>query len=200
MVPKVFLPLLCVLGLGLAQSPLWPMSITNGQPGCRTHYELTRLWRNNYRSELYWECTTLGVPAVSRNCAPGTAFLEHWQTCVPLSMYENTPTYDPPSRPEDPVGPCEPCLPCETGTTVCPCEPGTDSPTTTTTTTTVTPETTTTTTPIPFICTEDRMGLRWAGDTENTYWECYGLYQDPFLISCPPGFVFSFQQQTCIVP
>lgn len=163
------LPLLCVLGL--AQGLLWPT--TNGHPGCRTHYELTRLWRNNFRPELYWECTTLGVPAVSRNCAPETVFLEHWQTCVPLSKYEDTPFYEPPSRPEDAVEICPPCPPCET--------------------TTVRP-------PAPFICTEDRMGVRWVGDTENTYWECLQLNQEPILITCPQGFMFSFPLQTCIAP
>lgn len=185
---KLVTLVLCLLFLGGAHC-LWQLSTGDGRPGCQTRYEMNRLWRNNLFLDLYWECTILGQAAVERRCAPSTFFLEHWQTCVPESMYESTPTYDPPSSPEN-------CADCP------PCEPQNSGQTTSTTAvvSTTTPATTTITTteaPVPFICTSDRMGLRWAGDTQTTYWECYGLNEDPFLISCPPGFVFDFNQQTC---
>lgn len=182
-------PVLCLLFLSGAHC-LWQLSTGDGQPGCQTRYEMNRLWRNNLHPDMYWECRTLGEAAVGRRCAPSTFFLDHWQTCVPGSMYETTPTYDPPSSPES-------CVDCP------PCGPEIQSTTTTVVVSTTTPATTTTTlietteAPVPFICTADRMGLRWAGDTQTTYWECYGLNEDPFLISCPPGFVFDFNQQTC---
>lgn len=202
--------LLCVLYLGQAtassSSSLWQLSTTDGQPGCRTRYELNFLWRNNWLDNSYWECRTFGQPAVARACPPGTFFQQHWQTCVPESQYIRTPTFDPPSTPWDLTSPCtapdtlntETECPCASTTTIS----ATQTTTTTSaspTTTTLAPITTEEVTPPPFVCSEERMGLRWAGDSNNTYWECYILNDDPFLISCPPGFVFNFGIQTCIL-
>lgn len=185
----------------------WQVSTGDGQPGCRTRYEFTKLWRNNLERGQYWECVNIGQAAVARHCPPSTAFLDHWQTCVPDSMYEWTPPYDPPSSPGVALNPCWDLA--ETGdscnsTDPCCCDPITPtttvpviSTTTMMTTTTTTTQAQETTTQASFICTADRLGLRWSGPDSNTYWECYGLMEEPFLISCPPGFVFDFVRQTC---
>lgn len=215
MLAKLF-PVLCLIYLVHAIPKKWQLSTGNGQPGCRTRYEFTKLWRNNHQPSMYWECVEVGQAAVSRDCPPETLFLDYWQTCVPGSRYEWTPPYDPPSSPGDTISPCldntgfteSPICCCNsTDTTVI--MPQTSTTTLSPPTTTLSPPTTTViasttteaaeVTETPFICTADRMGLRWAGDTENTYWECYGLYEDPFLISCPPGFRFNFPLQTCVV-
>lgn len=199
---KLTITLLCVLGLAQATQSMWQLSTTDGQPGCRTRYELNRLWRHNVNPSIYWKCTRQGVAAVCTACPPSTFFLEHWQTCVPQSMYEWTPPYNPPSSPmdnDDLCGVCPPCAPVPPNTTFSPPETTSIVIETTTVPTTTEVVEIVTEAPTPFICGEERMGLRWPGETGNTYWECYILNEDPFLISCPPGFRFDFDQQTCIL-
>lgn len=169
----------------------WQVSTRDGQPGCRTRYEFTRFWRNNHQSGQYWECVSFGVPATIRNCPPATLFQDYWQTCVPETMYQWTPTYDAPSSPGDLVGPCQDwvensvteCPPCvvetTTTTTLCPpCEidsPGRE------------PE-------HPFQCNNERYGILWTGPTVNTYWECETTFGNPLLKTCQFGnFVFPMQ-------
>lgn len=194
-------------------NPVWQLSTSDGQPGCRTAYELSRLWRNNFEISLYWECTVIGRDADPRVCPPGTAFQDQWQTCVPMSTFEWTPPYDPPSRVGQPWSVTE-CPPCDTTTTtLCPPCPPEDTTTTTTVCPPCLPETTCPPCPEPeepvtedstevggpgFICTAERLGIRWPGESSESYWECPGFMEQPFLISCPPGIQFNFTMQTCV--
>lgn len=226
----MLLKTLCLLLLvsNLRASPLWQLSVTDGQPGCRTRYELTRLWRNNHDSHSYWMCSTLGEAAVSISCAPGTSFQDHWQTCVPSSSYEWTPAFNPPSSPDDDwmensvteCPPCEPiteapvttlCPPCPEVTTICPpcpevptlcppCPPEDNGNSEDTQTEgSVDTQDSSEETQSSFVCTEERLGTRWPSDSSDSYWECPGLMQEPFLINCPPGFEFNFVRQMCAV-
>lgn len=230
-----FCALLLLLCVTANAYPRWQLSTTDGQPGCRTRYEFTRLWRNNLAPHQFWECTNFGVPAAVRECPPGTFFQDSWQTCVPEALFEWTPAYNPPSQPGDIFSPCQPfepehsvteCPPC---VTVCPpCEYTTICPPCVTTTTLCPPCDTTTLCPpcpddgngggggggdeggdgnrsesssesneIPFDCSPERMGIRWQGPSDLSYWECSSIFGSPTLHTCTAG-AFSFVQQTCL--
>lgn len=79
----------------------------DGQPGCGIRYEFRRLWRNNQIPEQFWECKTWRHPAVRRYCPPGTRFQDSWQTCVPFTVWQWTPYFDPPTRPCETVDECQ---------------------------------------------------------------------------------------------
>lgn len=222
-----FLPL-CALLLFLCVTPSvrayprrWKLSTTDGQPGCRTRYEFTRLWRHNLAPHQFWECTSFGTPAVVRECPPRTVFQDSWQTCVPEALFEWTPAYNPPSQPGDTFSPCQPfetehsvteCPPC---VTVCPpCDTTTICPPVCVTTTLCPPcpddgngggggggdegvDSSSESNEIPFDCSPNRMGIRWEGSTPNSYWECSSIFGSPTVYTCTAG-TFNFVQQMCL--
>lgn len=110
--PIILIVLLLVKGVVLF--PQWRLSETDGQPGCRTEFELTRLWRHNFLPQQYFECIELGRAGVLRFCPPETIFQSSWQTCVPKTTFIYYPTYDPPSRPDVLEHSVTECPPCET--------------------------------------------------------------------------------------
>lgn len=202
-----------------AATKLWPAASGDGQPGCRTRYEFTRLWSHNGDPALYYECAHLGRVASLRQCPPGTYFQHAWQTCVPKSAYEWTPPFNPPSSPHDNLDPCHlsvtECPPCEPPlrptTTVCPpcdsddnTDPGevsvTECPPCYTTTLCPPCEEEDSESHVPFECNEDRVGVRWRdpNGNERVYWMCVWAVGAPTRMECPLGTIFHFERQACL--